>query len=559
MTWIQQLFSDPSTVAHTVLILSLVAATGLALGTVKVFGVGLGVAGVLFAGLAFGHFKYQVDPHVLDFVREFGLILFVYSVGLQVGPGFLASLRKQGLPLNLMAASIVLVGVAVTLVIYFTTMDRSQAPAVVGLLSGATTNTPSLAAAQQALKDVPNLPADAFKLPGLAYAVAYPFGIVGIILAMLLIRVFFRIDLKQEQEILTHLQNGQKETLARVNLEVSNPNLNGIALGNLPTLAGSGVVISRVLKGEQPRVAQADTVLSTGDVLLAVGPQAKLDELKVIVGHESKVDLRQIPSDITTRRLVVTKSQALGKSVQELQIGKRFGVRVTRINRAEIELAPTPAAKLQFGDNLVVVGEAEAIQKLAAEVGDSVKKLSHPQVIPMFLGIALGVILGSWPVSIWGMPAPVKLGLAGGPLLVAIILSWLGNIGPLIWYMPISANFALREVGIVLFLAAVGLRAGDKFVETLVQGQGVYWMLYGALITFIPLMVVGLAARLFYKLNYMSLCGLLAGSMTDPPALAFAGAMTHSDGPSISYATVYPLTMLLRVVSAQVMILLLMR
>jgi putative transport protein len=559
MTWMQQLFNDPSTVAHTVLILSLVAAAGLALGTLQAYGVGLGVAGVLFAGLAFGHFRFQIDPRVLDFVREFGLILFVYSIGLQVGPGFLASLRKQGLPLNLMAAAIVLLGVAVTLVIYFAFMDRSQAPAVVGLFSGATTNTPSLAAAQQALKDVQGVPPEAMKLPGLAYAVAYPFGIVGIIVAMLLTRAIFRINPKEEAALLTRLQAAETDNLARVNLEITNPNLQGLRLGQVPTLAESGVVISRVLKGRRPQMARADTVLSVGDVLLAVGPRPKLEELKVIVGKESPVDLRSIPSDITTRRIVVTRSDALGKSIQELQIGQRLGVRVTRISRAEIELAPTPAVKLQFGDNLVVVGEEDSVRQLAAELGDSVKKLSYPQIIPMFVGISLGVILGSWPINVWGMPAPVKLGLAGGPLLVAILLSWLGNIGPLIWYMPISANFALREVGIVLFLAAVGLRAGDSFIITLVQGQGLHWMLYGTAITLLPLLIVALFARAVYKLNYLSLCGLLAGSMTDPPALAFAGAMTHSDVPSISYATVYPLVMLLRVVSAQVMILLLMR
>jgi putative transport protein len=559
MDWLRQLITHPEGVAHAVLVLSIVAAAGLGLGTIRVFGVGLGVGGVLFAGLAAGHFGLHINAEIQEFAREFGLILFVYTIGIQVGPGFLASLRRNGLPLNLMAAGIVLLGVAVTLGVFFLFMDREEFPVAVGLFAGATTNTPSLAAAQQALKDVPSITEGATKLPALGYAIAYPFGIIGIILTMLLIRGLFRVNIAGEADALARAEAKGKEALETINLEVRNPNLADLQLRQVPTLAESGVVISRVMKDGKPVVARSDLVLQAGDVLHAVGPKEKLADLKVIVGAESKVDVKALPSHITSRRILVTKSESLGKSVHELELGSRFGVRVTRINRAEVELAPTPGVKLQFGDNLLVVGEEDGIRRVAAELGDSLKRLNHPHIIPIFVGIALGVIVGSWPITMPGMPAPVRLGLAGGPLLVAIILSRLGNIGSLVWYMPISANFMLREVGIVLFLACVGLRSGDRFVETLVDGHGLRWMLYGALITLIPLVTVGLFARLAMKLNFLPLTGLLAGSMTDPPALAFAGAITGSDAPSVAYATVYPLVMLLRVLCAQAMVLMFFR
>ena len=559
MDWLRQLITHSEGVAHAVLVMSVVAAVGLGLGSLKVRGVGLGVAGVLFAGLAAGHFGLRINHEIQEFAREFGLILFVYTIGIQVGPGFIASLRRNGLPLNLMAAAVVLLGVAVTLGVAFLFMSKDEFPVAVGLFAGATTNTPSLAAAQQALKDVPSMTEQSVKLPGLGYAVAYPFGIIGIILTMVLVRVLFRVNLQHETEAMARADAAGRGKLETINLEVRNPNLDNLPLRQLPTLAETGVVISRVMKNGKPMVARPELSLQLGDVLHAVGPREKLDDLKLIVGAESKVDVKALPGAISSRRILVTKSESLGKSVHELDLGNRFGVRVTRINRAEVELAPTPGVKLQYGDNLVVVGEEDGIKRVADELGDSVKRLNHPHIIPVFVGIALGVILGSWPISIPGMPAPVRLGLAGGPLLVAIILSRLGHVGALVWYMPISANFMLREVGIVLFLACVGIRSGDRFVETLVNGHGVQWMLYGALITLVPLVVVGLFARVVMKLNFLPLSGLLAGSMTDPPALAFAGAITGSDAPGVAYATVYPLVMLLRVLCAQAMVLMFFR
>lgn len=551
MDWLTELLKG-ETVAHSLLILSLVAAAGVFLGSLRIYGISLGIAGVLFSGLLFGHFHYTMDPHVLEFVREFGLILFVYTIGMQVGPGFVASLRRQGLPLNLMAASIVLLGVAVTVgIVLLGGIDMSVA---VGLFAGATTNTPALGAAQQALKNLPDFTEQMGKMPGLGYAVAYPFGILGIILTMGLVRLLFRIQPSTESAEFAKQMQTTASKLTTANLVVTNENLNGLPISKIPGIDESGVVISRVLKGKQVDVAAPDTVLHINDIVHVVGAQADIDAIKMIIGHVAEVDIKSLSSHITTRRVLVTQKNILGHSFDELDLQGRFEVTATRVSRAEIEFTPTPSLRLQFADTLLLVGESEDIDRAAKELGNSPKQLNHPQILPIFVGIALGVIFGSWPVHLGTMPAPVKLGLAGGPLVIAILLSRIGRIGPLIYYMPLSANFMLREMGIVLFLSCVGLKAGDQFVATLLQGPGFYWMGCAALITIIPLLIVGLVARAFYKLNFMSLCGVLAGSMTDPPALAFANTIAASDAPSISYATVYPLTMLLRVLCAQLLV-----
>jgi len=551
MNWITELLHGES-VAHAMLVLSLVAVLGLALGQVRVAGIGLGIAGVLFAGLAFGHFGLTINHEVLEFCREFGLILFVYAIGLQVGPGFFSSLRKQGLALNLMAAAVVLLGVATTLFVSWA--GKIPIPVAVGLFSGATTNTPSLAAAQQALKDAASAGGtDASALPGLGYAVAYPFGVLGIILSMVLLRFVFRIKVAEEVARFQAAQ-GSAAPLETLHVEVRNQNLNGVPVRKLPHLKDSGVVVSRVKRGDSVQVAQADTRIETGDVLLAVGEKESLDEFRVLVGERSDVDLREAPGEVTTRRMIVTRHEILGKTVHELNWAARFGVVVTRIIRAGVEFSPRSNLGLQFGDSVLAVGPEAALAQAATEAGNSPKELDHPSIIALFAGVAVGVFAGSWPLMLPGVPAPVKLGLAGGPLLAAIILSRIGRIGPLLWYLPPGANLALRELGIVLFLACVGLKAGDRFVPTLLEGSGFAWMGWAALITLLPLLVVALFARLVLKQNYASLCGLMAGSMTDPPALAFAGTMTASDAPSISYATVYPLVMLLRVVAAQAIV-----
>lgn len=553
MNWLTQLLTGDS-VAHTVIVIAAVAATGLALGSLKIKGIGLGIAGVLFSGLAFGHFGVTIPTPVLEFAREFGLILFVYTIGMQVGPGFFASLRKQGLPLNIMAASIVLLGAFITVLIC--KLGGVQMAAAVGLFSGGTTNTPSLGAAQEALRSLPNLTPGTSTLPGLGYAVAYPFGIIGIIVTMLLLRAIFRVDLKKENaELLAH-QASKVPKLSNITLIVTNKNLEGVSVGNLPRTNGTGIVVSRIKHEEQVRVAHRDDIVHVGDLLHAVGPAEELEEFRLVVGEVSRVDLRSIKtSGVVMRRVVVTKKAILGKTLGELDLPGHHEVAVTRVTRAEVELSATPDQRLQFGDMVVLVGEEEDIAAASGELGNSVKQLNHTEIIPVFVGIGLGILLGSLPVAFPGIPAPVKLGLAGGPLLVAIILSRIGRIGPLLWYMPNNANFAIREIGIVLFLSCVGLHAGEKFVDTLVHGDGLRWMFLAMFITLVPLLTVGLFARIVLKTNYVSICGLLAGSMTDPPALAFANTVSGSDAPSTSYATVYPLTMLLRVVCAQLMVL----
>lgn len=554
MTWLTDLFTADSP-ANAVLIIGIVSACGLALGSLRVWGISLGIGGVLFSGLIFNHFGLKINEHMLHFAREFGLILFVYTIGMQVGPGFLASLRRQGLPLNIMAATVVLLGTGISAA--FVLMHWAPMPVAVGMLAGATTNTPALAAAQQALKDAGGAAAEAANVPALSYAIAYPFGVVGTILMMVLIRIVFRIDPHKEAAKFIELNHEATPRPVAVNLEVKNPNLNNIRLDQIPMPGDSGVVISRVLHGSRVEVAQPDTVVHLGDIMLAVGPRPALDQLLLIVGQESQVDLRKIESHISTRRIIVTKKGALGKTIDEIESVRQFDVAITRVSRSEIEFTPREDFKLQFGDTLLAVGEEESLNKVAAELGNSEKALNLPDMIPVLIGIALGVLVGSWPIQLPGMPAPVKLGLAGGPLIVALLLSRIGNIGPLVWYLPSSANLMLRELGIVLFLACVGIAHGEQFFRTIVHGPGLAWLGYSALITAIPLLLVAFTVRIVYKINYASLCGLIAGSMTDPPALAFAGKTTHSDAPYISYATVYPLVMLMRVLCAQALVMLL--
>jgi putative transport protein len=548
--WLSQLFTQES-VARTVILIGVAGAAGTAFGKIRVFGISLGIAGVLFAGLVLGHLKLTLDHHVLEFIREFGLILFVYTLGLQIGPGFFSSLRSRGLTLNLFAASIVILGGVIASLWILGGFVPTEAG--VGLFSGASTNTPSLAAGQQALKQL-GAPTDAGAIQGLAYAVAYPFGILGIIITMLLIRKLCGVNVKQEVAAAEASRKPSVPKPSTRNFEVRNPNLVGRPLGKIPGFSTMGVVISRFSRGGHVEVADPGTELHLGDILHAVGPEDGLDQLRVVVGAEVSLDLKAVPGPVTNRRLIVTKSDVLGRPIDEISAFSQRQVIVTRVSRQGLEFTPTPSFKLQFGDILMAVGESPQIDEVAKVVGNSAKALDAPQPIPFFLGIALGVLFGSIPVFVPGLPAPVKLGLAGGPLVVAILLSRLANTGPLVWYMPINANHMLREVGITLFLAAVGIKSGEKFVEVLTGGDGLHWFAFGAVITIVPLLLVGFIARLWKKLNYAELCGLLAGSMTDPPALAFAHQVTDSDAPAVAYATVYPLTMLLRVFTAQLVV-----
>ena len=552
LSWLWELLSAQS-VASAVLILSLVAASGLALGSVPLGGISLGIGGVLFAGLAFGYLGFQVDPHILHFVKEFGLILFIFTMGMQVGPGFFSSLRRQGLKLNALAAAIVLMGALLTLgVVIITGMPMETA---VGLYAGATTNTPALGAAQEALLTVP--PNPAAQPPGVSYAVAYPFAIVGIIFSMLLLRKLFHIDPVAEGNALSEKLQGNQEKLVRRNLRVDNPNLEGLTIQQIPGIEALGVVISRIqpASGHEVCTAHADSILHRNDVLLAVGPAGKLAQLQVVVGSESEIDLLQTPGPVTHRQLVVTRDEVLGKPLQALDFPQRYDVEVTRVTRAGVEMTARPDLELQFGDLLQAVGTETGLQQVATVVGNEAKELNHTRFVGVFVGIAFGILLGSWPINFQAMPAPVKLGLAGGPLLAAIIFSNLGRLGSIVFYMPNNANIAFRELGISLFLACVGLSSGKQFVDVLLHGDGLYWIVYAGIINLVPLLVVGIAARVVLQANYAALCGLLAGSMTDPPALAFSRAMTGSDASSVVYAAVYPLTIFLRVVSAQLLVL----
>ena len=546
------LFREGS-VAHAILVLSLAVSAGLALGQVRVMKVSLGVGGVLFTGLLLGHLGITVDAPTMDFVREFGLILFVYAIGLQVGPGFFASLRKRGLPLNLLAAGIVLGGTALAALIAW--LSGIGIPTAVGLLSGAVTNTPSLGAAQQALKDSPAARADAAQLLGLGYALAYPFGIFGILFTFQVVRRLFSIDPELERKVFQRAERREVPSIITRDFEVTNPNLAGKTVDELLEVTGRGVVVTRVYRGGVQRVALHDLRLEAGDALHAVGTSSRLEAFRVIVGKESDLGLPTMPSDIVFRPVVVTKKEVVGREIESLGLDEAYGVIVTRIIRAGIEFTPAKGLPLSFGDRLMVVGEATAIERAAKELGDSRDDLEKPQIVPIFVGIALGVLVGSWPIEIPGVPAPVKLGLAGGPLLVAILLARLGKVGPILVYMPNAAKSLLREFGIALFLACVGLKAGEKLVPVLMSRQGLLWVGLGALITIVPLLVAGIVARAAMKLDFVTITGVLSGSMTDPPALAYATQLFGSDAPSIAYATVYPLTMLLRVVLAQLFVL----
>ena len=550
--------SQTQPIAHAILVLSVVAVIGLALGSLKFRGIALGSAGVVFAGILVGHFGEKVDHRTLDFVKEFGLVLFVFTIGLQLGPRFGDAMREQGLKLNLLAAAIVVLGalgaVAGAMIL------RIDYAAAVGLFSGATTNTPSLGAAQQALATMPQVAPERAALPALAYAVAYPAGIAGIIGSLLILRSIFRIDPAREAEQLAAEQRGKVEPLERLNLVVENDRLENLPLRELPGCRETGVVISRIRHGDgdgQAAVATEDTRLHAGDVLLAVGTRHGLEQFAHVVGRKSDEDLMKSGGKVTARRVVVTRESALGRSLCELGLRQHHDVSVTRVTRGDLEMAALPDLRLRFGDVVQVVGEAGDVAAAAAVLGDSMKKLSETQFIPLFIGVALGVALGLIPFKIPGMSAPVRLGLAGGPLIAGIVLSRLGHIRGLIWHMPLPANLAFRELGITLFLAAVGLTAGEKFFATVFTKTGLTWLGCAALVATVPLLLVGAVARGVMKLNYATLSGLIAGSTTDPPALAFAGLLTQSDAPHVAYATVYPLTMLLRIVAAQAMVMLL--
>jgi putative transport protein len=552
MDWLFDLYRT-SQAAQAIAVIGLVCMLGMMLGSVKVRGIGLGTAGVLFAGILVGHFSRPIDHETLEFVKEFGLILFVFCIGLQLGPGFFASLRQMGLRLNMLAATVVLLGALLAPGLGW--LLRIDPAAVLGLFSGATTNTPSLGAAQQTLSSMPGVSEERAALPALAYSVSYPMAIVGIIGTSLTLKVLLGIDARQDADAFAAQQQTIVEPLVRRTLVIDNPNLDGVSIASMPGLAETGVVISRTKPQGEAGVhtAMGDTVLHRGDLVLAVGTAANLDQFQRIVGHASSEDLMHAPGEVTHRRVVVTDQTALGKTVQQLGLEHLYGVAVTRITRADLEMTAVPNLRLQFGDVLQVVGDAESIQRAAERLGNSIKALNETHFVPLFAGIVAGIALGTLPLSVPGLPQPLRLGLAGGPLIVAILVSRLGRIGPLVWHMPQNTNMAFREFGIALFFASVGLLAGPRFFDVVFSANGLLWLAAGFCVTVLPIFAVGIFALLKLKMYFVVVSGLLAGSMTDPPALAFATNICRSEMPSVAYASVFPLTTLLRILSAQIL------
>ncbi|MCX6854147.1 MAG: putative transporter [Verrucomicrobia bacterium] len=550
MAFLEQLHLT-NTVAHDLLIFSMVVLSGIGLGNVRVAGIKLGVAGVLFTGILASHFGMRPEAEVAHFLKDFGLVLFVFALGMQMGPGFFASLRRQGSMLNGYAFALVLGGALVTLVGGW--MFKMPFPAMAGLFSGATTNTPSLGAAQQALASSQSDPAEV-TLAALSYAATYPLAIVGIIFSLILLRAFFKIDVAAEAELFRQEQGAGVEPLQRMNLCVDNPNLEGVPIANIPGMRETHVVVSRHRQVSSSLVtaASAETKLQVGDLIMAVGTQAKLEQFRLIVGSVSSENLMKSPGSVTYRRVVLTNKRMMGKTLRELGLDHLHNVTVTRVSRGDLIFTALPDLRLQFGDMLQLVGDEDSLDEATKVVGNAVNMLQETKFAAIFAGILLGVLLGLYPFHIEGLPAPVRLGLAGGPLVVAILLSHLGRLGPMIMHMPLNANRALRELGIILFLANVGLLSGEKFVATVFSMQGLQWVLLGIVVTMLPLLIVGYIARKVHRVNFMTLCGLLSGGMTDPPALAFATTMARCYSPAIAYAAVYPLTMLLRIVTAQI-------
>ncbi|EPI8427904.1 putative transporter [Escherichia coli] len=544
-----------SDIALTVSILALVAVVGLFIGNVKFRGIGLGIGGVLFGGIIVGHFVSQagmtLSSDMLHVIQEFGLILFVYTIGIQVGPGFFASLRVSGLRLNLFAVLIVIIGGLVTAILH--KLFDIPLPVVLGIFSGAVTNTPALGAGQQILRDL-GTPMEMVDQMGMSYAMAYPFGICGILFTMWMLRVIFRVNVETETQQHESSRTNGGALIKTINIRVENPNLHDLAIKDVPILNGDKIICSRLKREETLKVPSPDTIIQLGDLLHLVGQPADLHNAQLVIGQEVDTSLSTKGTDLRVERVVVTNENVLGKRIRDLHFKERYDVVISRLNRAGVELVASGDISLQFGDILNLVGRPSAIDAVANVLGNAQQKLQQVQMLPVFIGIGLGVLLGSIPVFVPGFPAALKLGLAGGPLIMALILGRIGSIGKLYWFMPPSANLALRELGIVLFLSVVGLKSGGDFVNTLVNGEGLSWIGYGALITAVPLITVGILARMLAKMNYLTMCGMLAGSMTDPPALAFANNLHPTSGAAaLSYATVYPLVMFLRIITPQLL------
>ena len=552
MEWITSLFFG-SSIAHTVFTLAIAIAIGIALGKIKIAGISLGITWILFVGIALGSFGMQIDPTIVAFVKEFGLILFVYSVGMQVGPSFFSSFKQGGMRLVGIASAIVLLGVVTAYVIHLVT--GTPISTMVGVLSGAVTNTPGLGAAQQAYTDSTGLNDPTIAM---GYATAYPLGVVGIIISIVLLRAIFRIKLDKEREALESAN--ESKFAAKISIELTNANLFGRTVLETRGLINRSFVVSRVCRVDgKIEIANAQTLLNEGDKMLIICANDDVEAIEMMLGH--RIDMQHsdwinLDQQFISRRIIITQPHIHGKTIGELRLRSNYAVNVTRVNRSGVDLIPEHNLELQIGDRLTVVGSEMAIEAVAKTLGNSMRRLREPNLISIFLGIFLGIFVGSIPIMIPGMPQAVKLGMAGGPLIVAILISRFGAHYHLVTYTTMSANLMLREVGISLFLAAAGISAGEGFIDTVVNQGGYMWVLYGVIITMLPILLVGIFARKVFKLNYFTLMGVIAGSMTNPPALAYSNATASNDVPAVSYATVYPFMMFLRVLTAQLFVLL---
>jgi len=556
MEWLDTLLWDQSSIAHSVLLLATVIAFGILLGKIKFGGISLGITMVLFVGIVLSHFGFTVSSEVNHFVKEFGLILFVYSVGLQVGPGFFSSFKKGGITMNLLATGVVFLGVITTLAIHFVT--GTPMVTMVGVLSGAVTNTPGLGAAQQAFADIHGGVVD--PTIALGYAVAYPLGVIGIILSIISIRYIFKISMDKESEKIQRESDKSSSGAKGISLIIKNPDIFGKTIGYISNNMEHGsFVVSRVFHRESQRIeiANGNTILNENDKVYVVTTDKDEKSVTKLLGETIDMERKQwirLESQFISRRILITNQKLSGKKLGQLHLRKMYSINITRINRAGVDLVADPGLSLQVGDTVHVVGTDSAITSVEKVLGNSLKRLNEPNLISLFIGIGLGMLVGSIPFVFPGIPQPVKLGLAGGPLIVAILISRFGYKLKMVSYTTQSANLMIREIGITLFLACVGLGAGENFVGTIVNG-GYTWIAYGFIITVLPLLTIGIIGRYFFKINYLTLMGLLAGSTTDPPALAYSNAATGNDAPAVGYATVYPLTMFLRVLTAQLLIL----
>lgn len=556
MNWLQDLLTNPNSIAHIVALYAFVIAAGVLLGKIKLFGISLGVTFVLFVGILVGHFGFTGNPAILSFVQDFGLILFVFCIGLQVGPSFFSSFKKGGITMNMLAVGIVALNIVVALVLYYALQGRVDIPMMVGILCGAVTNTPGLGAANEALQQLH------YQGPEIAmgYACAYPLGVMGIILSLITIRYICRVNMQKEAEDI------QKEEEANphlkpyhIVLKVQNEALSGKKMSQVQNFLARDFVCSRILQDGHVYVPNADTVLRLGDEMNIVCAEDDSEAIQAFIGPQiDEVDWdKQSKQDkpMVSRRILVTQPSINGKTLGELHFSSMYGVNVTRVNRSGMDLFAARQLTLQVGDRVMVVGPQDAIERVAELLGNQLKRLDHPNIVTIFVGILVGILFGSLPIAFPGIPTPVKLGLAGGPLIISILIGRFGHKVKLVTYTTMSANLMLREVGLVLFLASVGIKAGENFVQMVVEGDGMLYVGIGFLITVIPLLIIGMVARWRHKLNYYTLMGLIAGSNTDPPALAYANQISGNDAPAVGYSTVYPLTMFLRILTAQLLIL----